>query len=41
MVISNHKGKQLKDLKSKIDVFIGDYKLDVVNEFKYLGLVID
>lgn len=41
MIISNHNGKLLKHLKSNINVKIGDYSLDIVNEFKYLGLVID
>lgn len=39
MILSNYNGKLLKDLKDNIK--IGDYKLDLVNEFKYLGLVMD
>lgn len=41
IIISNSTGKKLKEIKHDIKVKIGNYQLELVNEFKYLGITID
>lgn len=41
LIISNYTGGTLKALKSNTKVMIGNETLDLVNEFKYLGIIVD
>lgn len=41
MILSNLNGKTLKALKQGLRVEIGNESLEVVNEFKYLGMIVD